>query len=40
MCTRVIAKENKDHKKGNTGVSFKPVFRTYDDLDSLAGTWL
>lgn len=25
--------------KDAAGISFKPVFRTYDDLDPLAGTW-
>jgi len=25
--------------KDAAGVSFKPVFRTYNDLDPLAGTW-
>ena len=25
--------------KDATGVSFKPVFRTFTDLDDLAGTW-
>lgn len=25
--------------KEGTGLSYKPVFRTYDDLDDLAGGW-
>ena len=25
--------------KDATGVSYKPVFRTFTDLDALAGTW-